>query len=400
MPSSTTPAIVDKPNAVETVINGGTNEKEEKAQPSNFNGEEDAPLDKDVVVKKLPNLSLSQGDILKTCISFEPWSMDSPVLFSENLNNLTCLRKENLLDGSTQDSTASGFPQCNSVETKRFAERDLDDPKAEFDESESEIAVALVDSSHSGDPFTLHEPIKIVITMSSTHNSATDLEGLPHMKLSNAEKSGSDPESAVAATVQDSKQSNNPMIIPVITFDLSEDNGGHAFQEVSESLRTPENLNVNASSNQCSGYESGEQDNIGKENSDNPSNSHEGIIVCPENASEILEDPEEGQWNLEVPLYKTAHEKRHARVLSVDSGTDVFLSKNSSETVSAKEKLLPTSKSDLEAKEGQIPNESNFLEFVSLLESINTSKPTAPELKAEPAKDKGLAGGTLHNSNY
>ncbi|KAL7987560.1 hypothetical protein Chor_006479, partial [Crotalus horridus] len=398
MPSSTTPAIVDKPNAMETVINGGTNEKEEKAQPSNYSGEEDAPLDKDVVVKTLPNLSLSQCDILKTRISFEPWSTDSPVLFSENLNDLTCLRKENLLDGSAQDSTASGFPQCNSMETKRFAERDLDDLKAEFDESESEIAVALVDSSHSGDPFTLHEPIKIVITMSSTHNSATDLEGLPHMKLSNSKKSGSDPESAVAATVQDSKQSNNPMIIPVITFDLSEDNGGHAFQEVSESLRTPENLNVNASSNQCSGYESGEQDNIGKENSDNPSNnpsSHEGIIMCPENASEILEDPEEGQWNLEVPLYKTAHEKRHARVLSVDSGTDVFLSKNSSETVSAKEKLMPTSKSDLEAKEGQIPNESNFLEFVSLLESINTSKPTAPELKAEPAKDKGLAGDGL-----
>uniref|UniRef100_A0A8C6X3H4 Pecanex-like protein n=1 Tax=Naja naja TaxID=35670 RepID=A0A8C6X3H4_NAJNA len=392
VPSSTTPVIVDKPNAMENIINGGTNEKEEKEQPSNCT-EEDVPLDKDVVVTKLSNLSMSQCDILKTGISFEPWSMDSPVLFLEDLNNPTCLKKENLLDGSAQDSIRAGFPQCNTVETKRFAESSscMDDLKAQFDESESEIAVTLVDSSHSGDPFTLHEPIKIVITMSSTHNSATDLEGLHLMKQSSPEKSGSDPESAVAATVQDSKQSNNQMIIPVITFDLSEDNGGHAFQEVSESLRTPENLNVNVSSNQCSGYESGEQDNIGKEISDNPSNSHEGMM-CPENASEILEDPEEGQWNLEVPLYKTTHEKRHARVLSVDSGTDVFLNKNSSETVSGKEKLLPTSKSDLEAKEGQIPNESNFLEFVSLLESINTSKPTAPDLKAEPAKDKGLAG--------
>ncbi|XP_060548343.1 pecanex-like protein 2 [Pantherophis guttatus] len=392
MASSPTPVIGDKLNAMETIINGGANEKEEKAQASNYT-EEDATLDKDVIVKKLPNLSLSQCDILKTGISFEPWSMDSPVLFLEDLNDPTCLSKENLLDESAQDCMRTGFPQCNTVETKRFAESSsyMDDPKAQFDESESEIAVALVDSSHSGDPFTLHEPIKIVITMSSTHNSATDLEDLHHMKQSSPEKSGSDAESAVAATVQDSKQSNNQMIIPVITFELSEDNGGHAFQEVSESLRTPENLNVNASSNQCSGYESGEQDNIGKENSDNPSNSHEGMM-CPENASEILEDPEEGQWNLEVPLYKTTHEKRHARVLSVDSGTDVFLSKNSSETVSGKEKLLPTSKSDLEAKEGQIPNESNFLEFVSLLESINTSKPTAPDLKAEPAKDKGLAG--------
>lgn len=33
---------------------------------------------------------------------------------------------------------------------------------------------------------------------------------------------------------------------------------------------------------------------------------------------------------------------------------------------------MTTSKSDLEAKEGQIPNESNFLEFVSLLGSLST----------------------------
>lgn len=33
---------------------------------------------------------------------------------------------------------------------------------------------------------------------------------------------------------------------------------------------------------------------------------------------------------------------------------------------------MTSSKSDLEAKEGQIPNESNFLEFVSLLGSFST----------------------------
>ncbi|XP_063162844.1 pecanex-like protein 2 [Candoia aspera] len=393
MSSSTAPTLVAKPNTAETIIDSGTSEKEEKAQPSGHSGEEEAPLDKDVLVNKLANLSLSQCDVLKTGISFQPWSTDNSVIFSEHLNNPKCFGKEKLLDVSAQDSTTTSFPKCNTLITKGLAESSsyVDDPKVQFDESESEIAVALVDNSHSGDPFTLHEPVKIVITMSSAQNSATDLEGLQHMKLLGAEKSGSDPESGVATTVQDNKQSNSQMIIPMITFELSEDSGGHAFQEVSESLRT-DNLNVDASSNQCSGYESGEQDNIGKEHSHNPVNSHEGVIICPENASGTLEDPEEGQWNLEVPLYKTAHEKRHARVLSVDSGTDVLLSKNSSETVSGKEKLLPTSKSDLEAKEGQIPNESNFLEFVSLLESINTSKPTASDLKAEPAKDKGLVG--------
>lgn len=33
---------------------------------------------------------------------------------------------------------------------------------------------------------------------------------------------------------------------------------------------------------------------------------------------------------------------------------------------------MTSSKSDLEAKEGQIPNESNFLEFISLLGSLST----------------------------
>lgn len=33
---------------------------------------------------------------------------------------------------------------------------------------------------------------------------------------------------------------------------------------------------------------------------------------------------------------------------------------------------MTTSKSDLEAKEGQVPDESNFLEFVSLLGSLSS----------------------------
>ena len=33
--------------------------------------------------------------------------------------------------------------------------------------------------------------------------------------------------------------------------------------------------------------------------------------------------------------------------------------------------VMTSSKSDLEAKEGQLPNESNFLEFVSLLGSLS-----------------------------
>uniref|UniRef100_A0A8C4XDJ4 Pecanex-like protein n=1 Tax=Erpetoichthys calabaricus TaxID=27687 RepID=A0A8C4XDJ4_ERPCA len=63
--------------------------------------------------------------------------------------------------------------------------------------------------------------------------------------------------------------------------------------------------------------------------------------------------------------------KTHVRGLSVDSGTDAVLAVEYSQ---GKLQTLTSSKSDLEAKEGQIPNESNFVEFVSLLESINSSK--------------------------
>ncbi|XP_053155136.1 pecanex-like protein 2 isoform X3 [Hemicordylus capensis] len=396
MSNSTTSAIVAKPSAMEAFISSATSEKEEKVQPSGHNGIEDIPLDKSVV-KKLPNLSLSQYDILKTGLSFEPWGSDNSVIISEHLSNSKCFKREKLLDSSAQDNITSSCPQCHTVAAmgsdgpvESFY---ADDLKVHLDDSESEVAVAFVDNSLSGDPLTLQEPIKIVITMSSTQNSTTDLEGSLHLKVLGTEKSSSNPDSGVAMASQHCKQNNNEqMRIPVITFELSDDSGGHAYQEASESLRTPENLNIDASSNQCSGYESGEPDNIAKEHNDNPTE----VSSSPGNASDNLAatslHPKEGQQNLGLPSCKTAHEKRHARVLSVDSGTDVFLSKNSTETVSDKEKLLPTSKSDLEAKEGQIPNESNFLEFVSLLESINTSKATVSDCKPETAKDMGQAG--------
>ncbi|XP_066467539.1 pecanex-like protein 2 [Tiliqua scincoides] len=394
MSNATTSAIVAKP--METLIGSATSEKEEKVQPS---GIEDTLLDKSVV-KKLPNLSLSQYDVLKTGISFEPWSNDNSIILSEHFSNPKCFKKEKLLDTSAQDSITSSCPQCHTVAAKGndgpLESSYTDDMKVRLDDSESEVAVALVDNSLPGDPLSLHEPIKIVITMSSTQNSTTDLEGSLHLKMLNTEKSSSNPDSGVAMVDQHNKQNNNDqMRIPVITFELSDDSGGHAYQEASESLRTPDNLNVDASSNQCSGYESGEQDNVIKEHSDNPTNNHVDISNCPENASGNVavttSHSKEGQQSLGLPSCKAAHEKRHARVLSVDSGTDVFLSKNSTETVSDKEKLLPTSKSDLEAKEGQIPNESNFLEFVSLLESINTSKATVSDCKPETRKDKGVA---------
>ncbi|MEQ2278526.1 hypothetical protein XENORESO_020732 [Xenotaenia resolanae] len=59
--------------------------------------------------------------------------------------------------------------------------------------------------------------------------------------------------------------------------------------------------------------------------------------------------------------------RTHIRGLSMDSGKDAILLSDCSHNATT----MTSSKSDLEAKEGQIPNESNFLEFVSLLGSLS-----------------------------
>lgn len=53
---------------------------------------------------------------------------------------------------------------------------------------------------------------------------------------------------------------------------------------------------------------------------------------------------------------------------------------------------MTSSKSDLEAKEGQIPNESNFLEFVSLLGSLSTRGGGAITQEEEGPETKEEAG--------
>ncbi|XP_007892642.2 pecanex-like protein 2 [Callorhinchus milii] len=88
-------------------------------------------------------------------------------------------------------------------------------------------------------------------------------------------------------------------------------------------------------------------------------------------------------------------EKTHVRVLSVDSGADVVLSRTSRGSPSDHGRTLTTSKSDLEAKEGQVPNESNFIEFISLLESINSSRMNAgnPTVWTCEHREEGAVGG-------
>lgn len=399
---ATASAIVTKPAAMETLCRNGINEKGGNRQPYRQHGSQDILVDRDAA-RNFSNISSSQGDILKTGVSSEPWDSENSVI-SDHLSNPKSYKREKLPEGSPQTGFTSNCPQCNAIATKdpEHVESSCNTHE-DLDCSDSETAVAVVDNSLPGDQ--LCEPIKIVITMSTTPNTTlSELAGSVHLQALGTERMSSTLESGIVTPGWPSQQTNEQLKIPVITFDLSDDSKDKACPEVSESERTPEFLRAELSSNQCSGYESGD---AVKEHS-NPANSPLEPNTCSdpnrENASENVQTVDltskEDLQNLDPHCCRTAHEKRHMRVLSVDSGTDVLLSKNFME-VSDKEKTLPTSKSDLEAKEGQVPNESNFLEFVSLLESINTSKTKASNqstVKMETTKENGLVGGMMHGS--
>ncbi|XP_047558108.1 pecanex-like protein 2 isoform X1 [Lutra lutra] len=397
----TTPAGPRRPAAVETQFSDKGKERGGRGQPPFRHRSEGGLVEKEAL-KKLPHLSLSQYDLLETDVSFQPWGSENSVLSPEPGIYIQGSLREQLQSQSPADSLSSSCPQCDTVIARAASQppdatRHGDPPRTqEADCSDSEVAVTLIDTSQPGDPLSLHEPIKIVITMSSTPNSVTDLESSLHLKVIGTEgaslKSDAEPATPGVASPPNTEQ----MRIPVITLELSEDGGGGAkCPESNGSDRTPERLMVEASSNQCSGYESGEGGNATKDGSPSPGDRCETTPLFAPNEVPASEGAEEGQANLDPSSCKTSHEKRHTRVLSVDSGTDVFLSKSSTEVINDKEKTMPTSKSDLEAKEGQIPNESNFLEFVSLLESINTSKLTASDQRNGPGEqnqDSGLVG--------
>ncbi|XP_004432433.1 PREDICTED: pecanex-like protein 2 [Ceratotherium simum simum] len=395
----TTSAMPLKPVVAETLINDKGKERRGKGQPPFRHRSEGGLVDK-VALKKLPHLSLSQYDLLETDVSFQPWGSENSVLIPEPVNYAQGSMREQLRSKSPQDSLSSSCPQCNTVIAKPVhkpvdASWQVDPPlNQEVDYSDSEVAVTLIDTSQPGDPLSLHEPIKIVITMSSTQNSTTDLESSLHLKVISTERTGLKSDEPATPGVA-SPPNVEQMRIPVIMLELSEDGRGDVIcPEDNGSERTPERLMVEASSNQCSGYESGEGGNATKDYSPSLRDHCETSPPLTPNMVFESEAGKEGQANLDPSSCKTSHEKRHARVLSVDSGTDV-LCKSSAEITNDKEKTIPTSKSDLEAKEGQIPNESNFLEFVSLLESINTSKVVASSQRngsAEQNRESGLLG--------
>uniref|UniRef100_A0A8C2SWK9 Pecanex-like protein n=1 Tax=Coturnix japonica TaxID=93934 RepID=A0A8C2SWK9_COTJA len=191
---STTSAIVTKPAAVETLSGPGVNQSGEDEQ----RGSQVIHMDKDIA-KNLSNISSLQGDVLRTGVSLEPWDSENSVT-SDHSSNLRSHKREKLADGSLQASFTSNCPQCSAFATKdpELVESSCsaDSTNEDLDCSDSETAVAIVDNSLPGDQ--LCEPIKIVITMSSTPNSAlSDLADSVHLR-----QPSQDPEESSCSSAQ------------------------------------------------------------------------------------------------------------------------------------------------------------------------------------------------------
>uniref|UniRef100_A0A8C9PL61 Pecanex-like protein n=1 Tax=Spermophilus dauricus TaxID=99837 RepID=A0A8C9PL61_SPEDA len=321
-----------------------------------------------------PDLSLSQYDLLETDVSFQPWGSENSVLIPEPAHRPPGCTREPLQSTSPQGSLSSSCPQCHTVTAKPAEEPGDTSCQVDLPCSDSEVAVTLIDTSQPGDPLSLHEPIRIVITMSSTPNSMTDLDSSLHLQPTGTHRTRLRSDTEPAAPGADSPLSTEQVRVPTITLELSEDReGGILGPQGHRTEGSPEGWQMESSSHQCSDYGSGE----GRP-------TWETAPTLLPDAASPSEGGGEGQARLDPSSCK-----RHARVFSVDSGTDVFLSRHSADAAGDKEKTMPTSKSDLEAKEGQMPNESSFLEFVSLIESISTAKVATPGQRKGPAEQSG-----------
>nr|XP_061794428.1 pecanex-like protein 2 [Nerophis lumbriciformis] len=293
-------------------------------------------------------------------------------------------------DGNVKESEGQKEPSDannNSLEIHRECTHeliDITDPAIQDEQGEEtycsdEIEVVLTDSSApvpSSPPHHLDvDAVKIVITMNCDPRTAAQLEdGVKQSLLENVQAQ----EGAGECHIK----------IPVITFDLPEDEKQEMedAQEKEKAVLLEDEtvLRQTASQNEkfylCrdtissdsavleSPHLDGEKGPTSPQQTND--NSSSGTDVHHDNTDPPISsaDPQ-GFLRLPPALGRYGPGGRtHLRGLSMDSGKDAVLLSDRSQNTTT----MTTSKSDLEAKEGQIPNESNFLEFVSLLESLST----------------------------
>uniref|UniRef100_A0A8B9RMA9 Pecanex-like protein n=1 Tax=Astyanax mexicanus TaxID=7994 RepID=A0A8B9RMA9_ASTMX len=220
-------------------------------------------------------------------------------------------------DESVKEKVLNLDPNNNNSLFPEFTQESEEQEKPEENYCSDEIAVVLVDNSGPSVHLDETDTVKIIITMSCDPQTAAELE--ESVKLSILESAQSH------LAQQEMVGGDCSVKIPVITFDSP-----HEEEE------------------------------------------EQKMDVCPE---EKEEDP---PISSEISALQRSvdHENAdgfltHVRGLSMDSGRDAVLIGNRGKD---KAQTMTSSKSDLEAKEGQLPNESNFVEFVSMLESISSTR--------------------------
>lgn len=242
-----------------------------------------------------------------------------------------------------------------------------------------EISVVLVDNSGLSTCLDENDTVKIVITMSCDPQTAAELEESVRLSLL---------ESAQSRLAQQDQMGDSPVKIPVITFDSPREEDESCVKDNKEGKPISNELSPQEQSvaqeiqdlNELVGSSPAQQEALSIEHEvENPSpitnNSSSGIDVRSHpDESEHTELKSDTDGFLQIPSVLGRFGgggRMHARGLSIDSGRDAVLIGHR-----AKSKLqtMTSSKSDLEDKEGQLPNESNFMEFVSMLESISSTR--------------------------
>ncbi|XP_029621012.1 pecanex-like protein 2 isoform X4 [Salmo trutta] len=297
---------------------------------------------------------------------------------------------EESTDETKQEKQPQQDPNNNSLEVIQERDDPLPPPPQNDQPEETycsdEIAVVFVDNSGPSARLDENDMVKIIITMSCDAQTAAELEeSVKQSILESAQaQMGIDPHGGAAGDCL--------IKIPVITFDSPEDDErsgaeseGEPLSEAdSAQLQTPspdgqitkELMSADSAALDCRDLEYNEAD------LEHPSpqlttadNSSSGIDVHShpdENDPPDLNVDADGFLRIPSMFRKYGPGGRtHVRGLSMDSGKDAVLIADRSQN---KQTTMTSSKSDLEAKEGQIPNESNFVEFVSLLESINSTR--------------------------
>ncbi|XP_014862978.1 PREDICTED: pecanex-like protein 1 isoform X4 [Poecilia mexicana] len=308
---------------------------------------------------------------------------------------------EGLKENSDANNNSLGTPKDDQGESIDIAESP---PQAELEEEEAycsdEIEVVLVDNSSPG-PGSAHlddsDTVKIIITMSCDPQMAAQLEeSVKQSLLENAQAQKDAGECHIK--------------IPVITFDSPEEEKEGEEATGSEDGLTPrqpqqvtsqseefhlcrETMSSESNTLECPDLEQ-EQGRLLMNEDGTPSpqltndNSSSGVDVRSHpDDTDPLEPIVDSQGFLRLPAMVGRYGpggRTHIRGLSMDSGKDAVLLSDRSQNTTT----MTSSKSDLEAKEGQIPNESNFLEFVSLLGSLSMRGGSAQEEEEKKSKQK------------